>query len=141
MKEVVVGIIERNGKFLTCQRKKTARYPLKWEFPGGKIEPGESPPEALKRELREELGVETEIGKEFFRQEWVYPDSGNDPAGDGMFRVYYFLISSIEGEPVNHVFEQMRWVPASDLLGMDILEGNREAVKKLADISGSHTTP
>ncbi|HXF99361.1 MAG TPA: NUDIX domain-containing protein, partial [Bacteroidota bacterium] len=46
MKEVSVGILLRNGHVLACQRKRSARYPLKWEFPGGKLEPGETPEDA-----------------------------------------------------------------------------------------------
>ena len=123
MKEVTVGILIQDGLVLACQRKRTATYPLKWEFPGGKIEPGESPREALIRELKEELSITVEPGTELFRQEWDY--------GDMSFRVYYYSIRSYSGIPTNMTFEQIRWVKPETLLTMDILDGNREVVNKL----------
>ena len=82
MKKVAVGVIALNSNVLVCQRKKTAHYPLKWEFPGGKLEAGESPEECLRRELREELSIEAVIGPGFFHQQWNYADSGS-------FEVFY----------------------------------------------------
>ena len=130
MKEVAVGILMARGKVLACQRKRDAVYPLKWEFPGGKIDPGESSAVALRRELREELGIEAVVGKEFHRQEWVYPGSAS-AAGDGTFRVFYHSVKGFTGEPVNLAFEQIRWVAVEELLTLDMLEGNREAIDLL----------
>jgi 8-oxo-dGTP diphosphatase len=129
MIDVAAGIIRRNGLILACQRKAQSRYPLKWEFPGGKLEPGEQPASALARELQEELNIEAVIGEEFYRQEWEYPQSAGN---DGRFRVHYYFVSSFRGEPENRTFEQIRWVTPHELQGMDILEGNREAVERLA---------
>jgi 8-oxo-dGTP diphosphatase len=123
MKEVSVGIIRRNGLVLACQRKRTAQYPLQWEFPGGKIEKGETPSVALIRELEEELGIEATPGPEYHRQEWDY--------GDMSFRVFYFPVDMFRGEPVNRAFESMRWVKPEELQGMNILAGNRDVVHKL----------
>ena len=131
MKQVAVGIIVKNGLVLACQRKANARYPLKWEFPGGKLEPGESPVEALVRELDEELSIRAEVDREFHRQEWVYTEGAADPQRDGSFRVFYFLVREFTGEPVNNAFEEIRWVRPPALATMDILEGNREAVDRL----------
>jgi 8-oxo-dGTP diphosphatase len=140
MQPVAVGVLMKDGHVLACQRKRTARYPLKWEFPGGKIEPRETAWEALVRELREELTIEAERGEEFHRQEWTYPEGTVDPAGDGTFRVFYYLIRSFSGEPTNQAFEQICWVRPAELLGMDILEGNREAVVLLVKHALSHRT-
>ena len=60
--EVVAAVIERDGQILIGQRKARGRHGLKWEFPGGKVEPGEEPRAALARELREELAIEAVIG-------------------------------------------------------------------------------
>ncbi len=128
MKEVAVGILRGDGKVLACQRKRDAVYSLKWEFPGGKVEAGETPSEALRRELREELGIEATPGAEIHRQEWVYPDGVADPKKDGSFRVFYFLVDRYTGVPRNNAFEQIRWVTIPELRRLDILEGNREAV-------------
>jgi 8-oxo-dGTP diphosphatase len=125
MKRVAVGIIMRDGKVLACQRKRTARYPLKWEFPGGKLEQNEAAKEALVRELREELTIEAVSTEEFCRRDWIYPEGATDPQKEGSFRVHYFLVDGFSGEPVNKAFEQIRWVTPKDLLTMDILEGNR----------------
>jgi mutator protein MutT len=131
MQQVAVGIIMKDGQVLACQRKRTARYPLKWEFPGGKMEAGESAPQALVRELREELGIEAVVGKEFLRQEWTYPASAQDRGSDGTFKVFYFLVDGFTGDAVNKAFEQIRWVSPLELESMDILEGNRQAVALL----------
>ena len=128
MKEVAVGIIFRNGSVLAGQRKRTSRYPLKWEFPGGKLEPGETPSEALVRELNEELGIHATPGPELHRQEWDY--------GDRSWRVYYFPVHTYTGEPENRTFEQIRWVEPTTLLSMDILDGNREVVELLCEKKG-----
>lgn len=128
MKEVAVGILKSGGKVLACQRRRNAVYPLKWEFPGGKVEAGESPGQALRRELREELGIEATPGAEIHRQEWIYPDGVADPEKDGSFRVFYFLVSRYTGVPANHAFEEIRWVTFAELDRLDMLEGNREAV-------------
>jgi 8-oxo-dGTP diphosphatase len=124
MKEVSVGIMHRNGLVLACQRRSTAKYPLQWEFPGGKIEPGETPVQALVRELHEELAITVRPGVRVALQEWDY--------GDQKYRVHYYKVDSFEGEPVNHVFEAIKWVRPEELLQMNILKGNRGVVELLA---------
>lgn len=131
MKEVAVGIILKNGQVLACQRKRDAKYALKWEFPGGKIEPGETAEHALLRELHEELAIDAKVDNEFFRQEWMYTEGTDNPHRDGSFRVFYFLVREYSGEPVNLAFEQTQWMTPDELQAMDILEGNREAVERL----------
>ena len=128
MIEVAAGLIIRSSEILVCQRKRTARYPLQWEFPGGKLEPGETAAQCLRRELQEELGIDAVVGCEFHRHEWIYPDSGS-------FAVYFFIIDSFPGTPVNNVFEQIRWIPLQELSSIEMLEGNREVVELLAKLS------
>jgi 8-oxo-dGTP diphosphatase len=137
MKHVAVGILLNNGLVLACQRKRTVRYPLKWEFPGGKIEPGETARDALVRELREELGIEAVPGELLLTHEWVYRNGSQSPEQDSRFRVTYFIVRSFAGKPNNHTFEDIRWVTPVTLQSMDILEGNREAVALLLKRSGS----
>ena len=131
MKQVAVGVIMNNGHVLACQRKRNGSYPLKWEFPGGKLENGESPEVAVVRELREELGINAVVDREFHKQEWVYTSVQADARTDGAYRVFYFLIRSFMGSLVNHAFGQIKWVTPGELESMDILEGNREAVEIL----------
>jgi 8-oxo-dGTP diphosphatase len=60
---VVAAVLERDGRYLITQRRATAVLPLMWEFPGGKVEPGETDQQALKRELKHRLGVDIDVGK------------------------------------------------------------------------------
>ena len=124
MTKVAVGIVKKNGKILVCQRKKGSRYGLKWEFPGGKFENGETAEECLKRELWEELSIQTLFVEKKETQSATYDDGG-------VFDVAYCFISEYEGEPKNNVFEQIRWVTVEELRKLDILEGNKEFVGKL----------
>lgn len=131
MKEVAVGIMVRDGLVLACQRKRTVRYPLKWEFPGGKVEPGERPEQTVFRELYEELGIIVDVAFPIHRQDWIYAEGTRDPSRDGSYRVHYFLVPEFTGAPVNRVFEAVRWVTPDELAAMDILEGNRTAIDLL----------
>ena len=121
----------RDGLILACQRKRTVRYPLKWEFPGGKLEEGEAPPDTLRRELREELSVDAGPMELFHEQHWAYPEGAGQGGAERSYRVFYYLVHTFRGEPLNRVFEQIRWVSPLELGAMDILSGNREAVNLL----------
>jgi len=123
--EVVAAVIERDGRVLVCQRKRSDSHPLKWEFPGGKVEPGESPEAALQRELEEELAIQARIGPQIARYEYSY---GERPP----LLLMFYRVTAFSGEPVNLVFEQIRWEPAFALLNLDFLEGDLEFVRKLA---------
>jgi len=124
MTRVAVGILRKNGKILACQRKKGSRYEFKWEFPGGKLEPGETPLQCLQRELREELSIDVNKVQKMEFQSAFYDDGG-------MFEVAYCHVSDFSGDPQNNVFENIRWVDAAELRRLDILEGNRSFVDKL----------
>jgi 8-oxo-dGTP diphosphatase len=124
MVTVSAGIIERNGLILVCQRKKGSRYELKWEFPGGKAKTGEDPKKALHRELVEELGIYAEVGEEIFRQQWRYADNGE-------FDVRFYAIRKFSGEPMNKVFENLRWVSPDVLRELDLLNGSRGVLRHL----------
>ena len=76
MKRVVAALILQKGKILVCQRTRHQTMPLKWEFPGGKIEIGEQPRDALRRELEEELGIDAKIGEEVARIQHKYQNGG-----------------------------------------------------------------
>lgn len=130
MIRVAVGIILRaeprpsRPSVLLCQRREDAKYPLKWEFPGGKVEEGEDTGVCLAREIREELGVGIDPPEFFHREEAVYPDSGH-------YEVHYYLVRGISGPPSNRVFRRIEWVDVADLPSYDILEGNRGVVDRL----------
>ena len=124
MRKVAVGILRQNGKVLACQRRRGGRYELKWEFPGGKVEPGETVLRCLERELHEELSVNIHgVGR--------IEVETSEYADGGLFEVAYCFVAGFEGQPTNNVFEQILWVTPDELRTLDILEGNRDFVAKL----------
>lgn len=125
IRTVVAGIIERDARLLICQRRADDAFPLKWEFPGGKVRPGESPADALRRELREELGIEPRVVAEIARYRHRYP------AGPA-FELVFFAVRKFTGKPRNLVFEAVRWVAREALPRYDFLAGDRALVERLA---------
>jgi 8-oxo-dGTP diphosphatase len=123
--DVVAAVIERDGRILICQRKRGAKHALKWEFPGGKVEPGEDSQSALARELREELQIEAAIGPLMHTETIRYPIG---PA----IRLQFYRVSEFSGEPANMQFEEIIWEDSRNLAAYDFLEGDRAFVKKLA---------
>jgi 8-oxo-dGTP diphosphatase len=121
----VAALIRRGGRILICRRTAAQAHARKWEFPGGKVEAGESPPQALCRELQEELAVRAQIGDEAERYEFRYP-------GKSPILLIFYAVTGFSGEPRNCVFEEIRWVALSELPQFDFLEGDVEFVKRLA---------
>jgi 8-oxo-dGTP diphosphatase len=125
MKRVVAALIVNDGRILACQRTRHQVMPLKWEFPGGKIEEGEQPRDALRRELEEELGIEATIGNEVVRIHHEYP-------GGGSVELRFFEVREYQGEIENRIFREIRWVGRRELLDLDFLEADRTLVRDLA---------
>ena len=109
---------------LICQRHRSDRYALQWEFPGGKVQEGEDLKASLKRELAEELSIDAEVGDEVFRLRHRYPDR--------YVEVVFFAVPAYRGEVRNHVFEAVEWAPRASLPAYDFLEADRELVARLA---------
>jgi len=126
MKRVVAALIVREGKILVCQRTRHQTMPLKWEFPGGKIEQGEQPRDALVRELEEELGITAEIGDEVERMQHVYPNGT-------AVELRFFVVQSYEGELENKIFKDLQWSVRSQLPSFDFLEADLKLVKNLSE--------
>lgn len=124
--DVSAAVIQRDGLILICQRKRGSKHELQWEFPGGKAEPGESPQEALARELREELAIEAQIGAQLACYDFLYPGA------ERRTRLWFFRVTEFTGEPVNREFEQMVWEQTSRLTQYDFLKGDVEFVTALA---------
>jgi 8-oxo-dGTP diphosphatase len=125
MKRVVAALIEKDGKLLVCQRTRHQTMPLKWEFPGGKIEEREQPRDALRRELEEELGIEATIGDELARIQHEYPNGG-------MVELRFFVVRKFEGEIENRIFREIKWAAPADLPKYDFLEADLTLVRDLA---------
>jgi 8-oxo-dGTP diphosphatase len=124
MVQVVAAILEREGRILIGRRTPEQSHPLKWEFPGGKVEPGESPAEALARELEEELGITGAAGGEIDRYEFSYP-------GKSPILLIFIRVTSFGGEPRNLIFHEVRWEPRERLSSFDFVEGDRDFIRSL----------
>ena len=131
---VVVALLWRAGRLLICQRKEIGAFASKWEFPGGKIEPGEEPRSALERELFEELGIRARIGDEIARAEHQYP-------GGSLVHLQFFAVSQFAGEAENRVFKQILWAHPQELDRFDFLEADRPLVMRLVAIEISPPAP
>jgi 8-oxo-dGTP diphosphatase len=125
MKRVVAGLIVQDGKLLVCQRTRHQTMPLKWEFPGGKIEEGEQPRDALRRELDEELGIIATIGDELARIQHEYPNHS-------MVELRFFVVRQYQGEIENRIFRDIQWAEPKNLPNYDFLEADLTLVSDLA---------
>ena len=119
------GIIYQNKKILICQRKEVGEHPLKWEFPGGKLRNFEENPEALRRELKEELNIEI-IEMSFF-DEYLYEYKELSKK----LKLVFYHIFQFEGEMQNLVHHQLKWIDISNLSDYDFLEGDFKIINKL----------
>jgi len=122
---VAAALIVREGEVLIGQRRPDQPMALLWEFPGGKIEAGESPQEALARELSEELGIDASIGPPVTRIRHNYRHGG-------AVELQFFTVREFAGEIVNHIYQQVKWVKLGDLPSYDFLAADRGLIRDLA---------
>jgi len=131
---VAAGVLTNGQHLLICQRRAHDPHPLKWEFPGGKTQEAEDHMTCLRRELREELGIDAIIGAELYRATHTYPN-GRSVA------LIFFHVPTYQGEIVNMQFERLAWVEPAQLLTYDFLEGDLTFVTALARGKWSHLFP
>ena len=125
-KQVVAALILRGEEILCCQRTEYQALPLKWEFPGGKIETGEQARAALHRELEEELGVRAEVGAQVAQLTHQY-QNGN------AVELHFFAVERYEGQLQNRIFREIRWVNRRDLPSLDFLDADKKLVQQIAE--------
>jgi 8-oxo-dGTP diphosphatase len=129
IKQVAAGLIVRKQdseqEILICQRTKHQSMPLKWEFPGGKIEPGEQPRDALRRELEEELAIDAEIEHEVARIRHDYNEAVS-------VELRFFLVPGFQGELENRIFKQVVWTKLRELPKFEFLEADISLVRRIA---------
>ena len=125
--KVVAGLIYKGGRLLVCQRRPGGAFPLKWEFPGGKVEKGESDIDALRRELREELAVEVRAATVVCQYAHSYRDGPT-------VSLRFYHVHDFAGEIKNLIFEQISWCKLEDVAQFDFLEGDRPVIQKLLSL-------
>ncbi len=118
-------MIVREQRILVCQRRAEGPHSLKWEFPGGKVEPNETLADALRRELREELAIVPLDAQEITRYEFAYPEKNP-------ILLVFFSVADFTGDIENRVFEQLEWSLPDELFRYDFLEGDVDFVRTLA---------
>jgi len=127
--EVVAGLIVQEGQLLVCQRKEEGAFPLKWEFPGGKVETDEAHEDALRRELLEELGIRAEKLREIFRHTHNYSD-------ELRVNLRFYRVHSFTGRLTNLVFQDLAWAGMDNLSSFDFLDGDLPLVNLLVSRRG-----
>ena len=123
---VVAAVIRHEGRVLICQRRKDDTFGLKWEFPGGKVKNGETPEQALARELEEELGVRATIGPEVARTRHKYTEHARP------IELRFFTAQLEHVEVRNLAFERTVWEENVMLPTYDFLTADRAMVERLA---------
>lgn len=122
---VSAAVVVRDGRVMLCQRRPEAHNGLKWEFPGGKLEPGESPEAALRRELREELAIEVTVGRVADAVYHRYPDR------DVLVLFYRCAITS--GEPRTVDCNAVAWAAPDELSQYDFAGADAAFVARCGD--------
>ena len=125
---VTAAILEEDGRVFVARRGPGRHLAGKWEFPGGKVEPGETPEQALRRELEEELGIECEVGE--FLCAAVY--EGCEP----VLELLVYRVRRVSGAIELREHVEARWVMPADLAGLDLPESDRMVVGRLFGMDG-----
>lgn len=120
---VVAALIEKDGKFLIAERKKGTRLGGLWEFPGGKLEPGETHRECLKRELMEELAIQTDIGEVFSSTRFTY--------NYVPIQLIVYKTRHVSGEYILHDHDAIAWVSRDEFSRYNFVPADKPVVEKL----------
>lgn len=123
MKEVTAAIIIKDDLILIAQRGKDESLAGKWEFPGGKIESGETPQECLKREIKEELNIEIQVGEFLGESIYTYPN--------GQIKLMGYFATIVNGNFELSVHDEVKWVSIDEIDNFDFAPADIPLVKKL----------
>lgn len=123
---VAAALYDAQGRVLIAQRPQGKHQAGRWEFPGGKVAPGESEGQALARELHEELGIDVTASRPFMRLEHSYPDRSVE--------LSMWIVERFSGTPRSLDGQQLRWLAPADLVHADLLEADRPFVEALRDL-------
>jgi 8-oxo-dGTP diphosphatase len=123
---LILRYTESGPEVLVCQRKPDQPMSLKWEFPGGKIEIGETAEGALVRELNEELGIDATIGRRIARVRHKYRNGGT-------IDLQFFIVREFTGELENRIFNDMRWSQLEHLPNFDFLAADLGLIRDLSE--------
>ncbi len=123
VQDVTAAILQRNGKILIARRKQ-GRHAGKWEFPGGKVDAGETPEACLARELHEEFGIDVEVGAAFAESVYDYRH------GTIRLLAYHVYWDGDELQPRDH--DKFVWLPPAELPAYDLLPADLPLAEKLA---------
>jgi len=128
VKDVVAALVYQNWRFLIAKRRAGDTFGGFWEFPGGTVDAGESKEEALKREIKEELDVDIDVGREVYRLSAETPHS--------MITIYLFECKILRGSPRAIDCAQVSWERLSDLKNVNFIPGDKKIVEWLEDKYG-----
>jgi 8-oxo-dGTP diphosphatase len=120
---VTAAVIEERGRVLIARRKKGDRCEGRWEFPGGKVEPGETPEDSLERELREEMGIEVSVGERLCAHPFR--------VGETAMELLVYRTRIVKGEIVCHDHDEVRWIAPGELGAFDLTDPDRRVVESL----------
>lgn len=126
MKEVTAGIIIDNNKILIAQRGANEKLAGKWEFPGGKIEVGETPQQCLKREIMEELEVDIEVGDYLGESIYTYPN--------GEIKLIAYFATAVDGDIKLSVHDKIEWITISEIDKYDFVPADITFIEKLKEV-------
>ena len=123
MIQVAAALLSKEGKYLLCQRPQSGSFPLKWEFPGGKLEKDETPQQCVVREVREELDLDIRVTRLFDTTTYDYQP--------GCVKLYFFFAEIMGGELNLKVHDQVAWLTPEEILKYDLLAADVASVNKL----------
>ncbi len=125
IRDVTAAVFIKEGRVMICRRPPNKGNALKWEFPGGKSEPGETLEECLKRECDEELGIEISVGREICATQYEYPDI--------TVKLHFLLSEIVSGTPEMKEHVDIKYITKSELSDYDFCPADRDIVKILAE--------